>query len=821
MIQLSRIVKDYEDSGALHALLNLYGFVDSNTFLTKSGDLGVVIRVAGVDYECLDHAQLDHIARRFQATLKVFDEKFRLYQYLLKRDNAAIPHQDYPHNPVLQHAISTRIAHLKAKADRLYSLEIYFVVMYDGWRHKKSSSEWLSQLFSNPKATLAELFSSEKKVLILEDELDRTREVLLHRVNSFLIQLRDLIEAQLLDKHEAFRFFRRLLNYTPYKADSGRLKYDTFLDYFACDEALECHRDHLRLDENYVKLLTLKEPPGQTFANLLKGLQEIPSNFVIASEWVREGNYAMRKKIRTARRHHHNAKYSMTNYVLTQHDRVPPAPSQMLMDDAAEALVMELGTGLKEMEIHGHHFGRFSLTVVLYDRDRVRLERSVAECYKVFSTHDAVLQEERYNLLNPWVAVAPGNYAHNLRYLYLLNTNYADLSFIFTLDSGQPRNPHLGAEYLAVLETEHHTPYFLNLHHHDIAHSLVLGTTGSGKSFFLNFLLTNLQKYAPLTFIFDLGASYEHVTRMFTGSYLPVGIEKQAFTINPFSLSPTRDNLQFLFSFVSVLIQSSGYRMAGQDERDLFQQIESLYEIDREQRRLFTLANILNRNLREQLQKWIEGGQYAALFDNVEDNLTFSHFQCFEFEGMDKYPQVLEPLLFYILHRANASIHDPELNTTFKVFVMDEAWRFLRDPTIKLYITEALKTWRKRNAAMILATQSSTDLDQSEMMQVVAESCATKMFLANPGMNRELYRELFHLNETEAEMIAGLIPKRQILVKRPDLAKVVNLNVDPTGYWLYTNDPYDNQRRREAFERYGFDEGLELLAKNGNRRSVL
>ena len=32
-------------------------------------------------------------------------------------------------------------------------------------------------------------------------------------------------------------------------------------------------------------------------------------------------------------------------------------------------------------------------------------------------------------------------------------------------------------------------------------------------------------------------------------------------------------------------------------------------------------------------------------------------------------------------------------------------------------------------------------------------------------------------------------------MKRPDMAKVVNLNVDRKGYWLYTNSPYDNQRR--------------------------
>lgn len=115
---------------------------------------------------------------------------------------------------------------------------------------------------------------------------------------------------------------------------------------------------------------------------------------------------------------------------------------------------------------------------------------------------------------------------------------------------------------------------------------------------------------------------------------------------------------------------------------------------------------------------------------------------------------------------------------------------------------------------MILATQSSEDIIGSEMLSAVVESCATKMFLANPGMDQQIYREIFHLNETEAERIAGLRPKQQILVKRPDLAKVVNLNVDRKGYWLYTNSPHDNQKKREAFERYGLSQGLEILSRS-------
>ena len=123
----------------------------------------------------------------------------------------------------------------------------------------------------------------------------------------------------------------------------------------------------------------------------------------------------------------------------------------------------------------------------------------------------------------------PATIAFNLRKLYLLNTNYADLSFLFTILPGEKRNAHLGAEYLAVLETDNGTPYFLNLHNGEVAHTLILGMTGSGKRFLLPSSLQNAQKYKPLTFIFDIGGSFESLTTIFGGSYLNVGQESRGF----------------------------------------------------------------------------------------------------------------------------------------------------------------------------------------------------------------------------------------------------------------------------------------------------
>ena len=174
--------------------------------------------------------------------------------------------------------------------------------------------------------------------------------------------------------------------------------------------------------------------------------------------------------------------------------------------------------------------------------------------------------------------------------------------------------------------------------------------------------------------------------------------------------------------------------------------------------------------------------------------------------------RAVEPLLFYVLHRINTVIHDPARGGQFTVFVLDEAWRFVRNATIRTYLVEALKTWRKHNAAMILATQTVDDFASVDLLRTIVEGCPTKLLLANPAVDGRHYAELFQLNEMELDLLTGLIPRQQILLKRPDLAKVLTLAVDPKSYWIYTNTPIDNARVAETFREYGFEAGLDRLA---------
>jgi type IV secretion system protein TrbE len=810
MLNLRRLFRNYEEAGSLNAMVNLFGFAGAEMFLTKTGDLGVVLEVKGVDYECLDQTTVDGLTKRFESALRLFDENYRVYQVLFKRNQEAIPHS-FCGKPVVDSAIRNRVAHFEEKAESLFSLSIFFVVLCPAMTARRGITASLLELPANPRASLAELrsrFSSKAAVHLNKREIASAETTLRQKVESFRTQVSDFLSVRLLGKDEAFRVLKRTLNFDPLKLRRAKRKYDTFLDFYLPESHLECHRTHLRVDDFYVKILTLKEPSAHTFPLLLKGLLDVRANYHVVTEWKKEEPGKTRRTIQAKRRHFHNTKRSFVSQVSLNDS----APRDILLDDSKESQVRDLGKGIEEIELHGNYFGQFSLTVVLYDRDLTSLEKSAAEFYKVFSIHDAQLYDERYNLLNAFLAAVPGNFAFNLRYLYLLNTNYADLSFLFTLHQGDTRNQHLRSEYLAVLETNHGTPYFLNLHYRDVAHTMILGRTGSGKSFLLNFLITNLQKYDPVTFVFDLGGSFESLTRLFGGTYLRVGAESADFSINPFCLPPTKPNLDFLALFVKVLLGRSFGTLDPPTERELYEQIENLYSLDPALRTLDILANTLPRPLAYALAKWLRGGQFGFLFDNPEDTVSFSRFQCFDFQQMSRYPELLEPLLFYILHRANEVIANREISATFKAFFIDEAWVFLKNPSIRQYVTEALKTWRKHNAAMILSTQSLDELKRSELLDVILESCATKIFLANPDMDQELYRRQFHLNDTEISLIAALLPKQQFLIKTPELAKVANLHVDRRSYWLYTNDPYDNRKRQEAFDAYGFEKGLDVLA---------
>src|ERR1700689_1419617 len=209
MLRLSRIFKNYNETGSLSELINLYGFIGPNVFLTKSGDVGIILEVRGVDYECLDDDSIDSFTKRLESAFRLFDENYRVYQYLFKRNNETIPYKLYG-KPVVDAAIQSRIAYLSSKSDALFSLSIYYVILYEGFHYKRTLGTTLAEIPKHPGKAIKELWSqlsTRKQVLVLSNELSKAQAKLLQKTQSFILQVSDFLPVRVLDKHEAFRVF--------------------------------------------------------------------------------------------------------------------------------------------------------------------------------------------------------------------------------------------------------------------------------------------------------------------------------------------------------------------------------------------------------------------------------------------------------------------------------------------------------------------------------------------------------------------------------------------------------------------------------------
>ena len=157
MLRLDKIIKPWKESSALNDHINLYGFWNETTFLTKSGDVGMVLSIPGVDYESLDRSDQEYAVKRLEAALKAFGPGFHIYQYLFKSNRPEIPFATYD-DPVVDAAIDQRRKFFAAKRDHLYQIEIFYCILLEGARSKTGVGTALARLLRDPDGAIAAAF---------------------------------------------------------------------------------------------------------------------------------------------------------------------------------------------------------------------------------------------------------------------------------------------------------------------------------------------------------------------------------------------------------------------------------------------------------------------------------------------------------------------------------------------------------------------------------------------------------------------------------------------------------------------------------------
>ena len=149
-------------------------------------------------------------------------------------------------------------------------------------------------------------------------------------------------------------------------------------------------------------------------------------------------------------------------------------------------------------------------------------------------------------------------------------------------------------------------------------------------------------------------------------------------------------------------------------------------------------------------------GPYGHLLDGATENLALTDVLHVEMEPLMQHKRLIPPVLTYLFHRLEARFDGrPTL------LVLDEAWTFLDEPMFAARIREWLKTLRKKNVAVLFATQSLADIERSVIAPALIESCPTRIFLPNdralePQM-RAVY-DRFGLNGRQIEILGLATP---------------------------------------------------------------
>ena len=807
MIARAKRDPDYEAAGSLAGEIPYWGWLDDGrSCLTRSGELVTVARLTPTVQDGRTPEQLDQVLDRWQRMFSALDAQTRLYLYLFRRPSRI--GTGPPGEGV------SGIA--QAKRREFLSRRVQDIDVYLAWAHDpqlrqagdRTASTWSVAYVRNWLKRRRNPHESTYLYRAVETAAERFR----HLVDASTALVADLTPIQVLQPLEATRVLSELVNRPGLQWDGAT---GSGMNWRLAVSELEAERRYLRLDGEPLILYSLLSPPGGCKANLLRDLYRLNANLTISLEWRPWAMDAARRKIRSAQKHYFSKRYSMSAHV-----QETQGTSAAMEDTAAAVESDRLGNALVELETDGVAYGDLALSLSLHG-DLEETTRLDGDIRRIFNTHDAKVIREGYGQLAVYFDRMPAQpRGRQIRSVFVSAGAAACMAPIFGPARGTPESGHLSQPALAVLETQWQTPYYYDLFSGDVGHTLILGSTGSGKSFTLNFLLLQALQYDPRVLILDLGGSYRWLTRFLGGGYLELAAEdngeSSGFKLRPFSLPKGERTFQFLTSWIARLLRLGGWIESSGDPNEIRARVEDIYEFPPERRTLGSLVQSLPRSMWAPMSRWHGDGAWGRIFDNpAGEELALEDWQVIDLAGAAEHDDLCEAALFYLLERLRLALDDPAEVSRVKIMVVDEAWRYMKDPAVLTYLAEAAKTWRKRNAALVMATQSISDVTGTEGAVALLESMPTKVFLANPDLP-DAAAETFRLNETEFQQVRSLIPKREVYIRRPTTSAVVRLEVDPESYWLYTSSPRDSAKRAEAIQKHGLVEGLKRLA-SGSR----
>ena len=646
---------DYEAAGALAEEIPYWGWLqDRRTCLTRAGELVSLARLSPAVLDGRSPEQLDTILNRWQRLLSGADSRTRIYFYLFRRSCR------FEAGELGEQCTVAAISQRRRRS--FLSNRVKTIQSYVAWTHDphlssaasgRGNQAWWKSYFQSWLARRRNPHESVYLLSEIEDAASRFRQL----VDASCALVSDLTPLKLLEAEEGSVILSEIIN-RPGSGWEGAT--GSGMNWRLARSELEAERRHLRLDGEPVILYSLLSPPSGAQANLLNDLYRLDATMTVALEWRPWSMDAARRKIRGAQRHYFSKRYSMM-----AHLQETEGTSAAMVDSAAEAESSRLGNALVELETEGIAYGDMALTISLHG-ELEQTERLDGDIRRIFAAHDAKAIREGYGQLATWFCRMPAQpRKRQVRSVFVSAGAAACMAPIFGPPIGNPRSGHLHRDALAILETQWKTPYYYDLFHNEVGHTLVLGATGAGKSFTLNFLLVQALQYDPRVLILDLGGSYRWLTRFLGGGYLELSPDGDSgeggFRLRPFALPAGERTFQFLTGWITRLLRIGGWNVSGEDPSEIRARIEDLYAFGPDRRTLGVLVKSLPSKMWPALGRWHGDGAWGKYFDNPagERDLELADWQVIDLAGAAEHEDLCEAALFYLLERLRLALENP------------------------------------------------------------------------------------------------------------------------------------------------------------------
>ncbi|MGB0716980.1 MAG: conjugal transfer protein TrbE, partial [Phycisphaerae bacterium] len=585
-----------------------------------------------------------------------------------------------------------------------------------------------------------------------------------------------------------------------------------YLDEFLTDTPLTGGLSP-RLGRQYLKTVAVHAFPNKTMPCLLAALNELPIEFLWCARYVPMDKHNAESTLKSLRHHW----YARRKGIVTLLKEFVTKEESALTDPDSLNKAEEISDALEGLGADYYSFGEFTLTLTTSAEDEHIAEQNAQSLQRVCDSVGLVTRIEDYNALQAWFGSLPGHAYADRRRPLISSLNLCDLIPISSIWPGEHRNAHLNGPPLAVVHTSGSTPFRFNLHHGDVGHTLALGPTGTGKSTLLSFTAQQAQRYpGAQVYFFDKGKSILPMTLAMGGEFYELAADSSEISFQPLSAIEGEGELAWAEGWLADILEREGVEVNAELKRELWSALKNLAGMPVEHRTLSTFSGLVSSNtVRTALESYTVDGPYGKLLDADHDSLRHATWQAFEMEALMGSP-ALVPVLWYLFHRLEQRFgtffNDPmsgkkRARPTF--LFLDEAWLFLAHSMFADKIREWLKTLRKKNVAVVFATQSLADVAESPIASAIIESCPTRVFLPNPaaweGHSRRLY-EAFGLNERQIMILQHAVPKRDYYYQSPAGNRLFELGLGPVALALCSGGSPDVQARIPGLiEKHGKD----------------